>query len=573
MSYNENQDLRMTNTYLKKTAGQGSARLGAGLADELKKFFRGEVLVDEKSLELYSKDYSIFKIKPQIVVFPKDSEDVKNLVKFVRGKKKEGENISLTARAAGTDMTGGPLGESIIVVFTKYFNHTKELKEDYAVVEPGVYFRDFEKELEKRNLFYPPYPASKNICALGGMIANNSGGEKTLAYGKTEDYVEELKVVLSDGEEYRLGPLSASAVKEKIGEGGFLGGIYEKLLKLLDDNFDLVKRSRPNVSKNSAGFALWDVWDKNTFDVTKLFVGSQGTLGLITEAKLKIVKAKKFRKLAVVFLKELGGAADLVVKILKYKPETLESYDDKTLRLALKFLPSILKTMKGNAFVLFWKFWPEVRMVLRGGLPKLVFLTEFSSDDDAELDRRVGEFKDAIAKGGFSVRIAKNESDAEKYWTIRRQSFKLLHEHTKGKETAPFVDDVIVRPEYLPEFLPRLNAILDKYKKDLVYTIAGHPGDGNFHIIPLMDLRKKEVRDLIPKISDEVYDLVLEYKGSITAEHNDGLIRGPYLEKMFGKELYEIFLAVKKIFDPQGIFNPGKKIGVDKEFMLRHIKQ
>ena len=543
------------------------------LVEDLKKIFKGDILTDEKTLELYSTDFSIFKIKPQVAVYPKSSEDIRNLVKFVKSLKEKGEDTSLTARAGGSDMTGGPLSESIVVVFTKYLNRIKEIKENYAVVEPGVYFRDFEKELGKQNLLYPPYPASKDICALGGMIANNSGGEKTLTYGKTEDYVQELKAVLSDGEEYALGPLSAREVKEKIGEGGFLGGIYEKLLKLLDDNFDLIKRSRPNVSKNSAGFALWDVWDKNTFDITKLFVGSQGTLGLITEAKLKIVKAKKFRKLAVVFLKDLERVADLVVKILKHKPETLESYDDKTLRLALKFLPGILKAMKGNALVLFWKFWPEVGMVFRGGLPKLVVLAEFSSDDNAELEKRVGDFKDAMSKENLPVRIAKDESDAEKYWTIRRQSFKLLHEHTKDKETAPFVDDVIVKPEHLPEFLPRLNAILDKYKKDLVYTIAGHPGDGNFHIIPLMDLRKKEVRDLIPKISDEVYDLVLEYKGSITAEHNDGLIRGPYLEKMFGKELYEIFQDVKKIFDPQGIFNPGKKIGVDKEFMLRHIKR
>ncbi|MEK9194427.1 MAG: FAD-binding oxidoreductase [Patescibacteria group bacterium] len=542
-------------------------------AEDIKKFFRGSILTDEKTLELYSRDYSIFEIKPQLVLYPKDSEDLKNLVNFVREKRKKRENLSLTARSAGTDMTGGPLSESIVIVFTKNFNQIKEIKDNYVRVEPGVYFRDLEKELKNKNLLYPPYPASKEICALGGMIANNSGGEKTLFYGKTEDYVEELKVVLSDGEEYLLRPITKEELNQKIGEKGFLNEIYKKLLKLLDDNFDLIKKSKPEVSKNSAGYALWNVWDKNTFDITKLFVGAQGTLGFITEAKLKLVSQKRFRKLAVIFLRDLNGVADLVVQILKYKPESLESYDDKTLFLALKFLPGILRLMKGNAVKLFWKFWPEVGMILKGGLPKLVMLAEFSSNDEKKLDQEVKEFKEAISRMGFRVRIAKDEADAEKYWTIRRQSFKLLHEHTKNKEAAAFIDDVVVKPEHLPEFLPRLNQILDKYKNYLTYTIAGHPGDGNFHIIPLMDLKKPEVRALIPKISEEVYDLVLEYKGSFTAEHNDGLIRTPYLEKMYGPKVNKLFREVKRIFDPLNIFNPGKKVDGSLNYALEHIKK
>jgi FAD/FMN-containing dehydrogenase len=301
-------------------------------------------------------------------------------------------------------------------------------------------------------------------------------------------------------------------------------------------------------------------------------VGSQGTLGLITEAKLKLVPAPKYRELAVIFLKDLKKAAELVVKILKYRPIALESYDDKTFYLALRFLPDILRMMKGGSLQLFLKFLPEIIMVLRGGIPKMVLLAEFSSDDERELKQRVEEFRKAIAAAGFRIRIAKDAADAEKYWTVRRQSFKLLHEHTKNKETVPFIDDIIVRPEHLPDFLPRVNAVLDKYKKYLIYTIAGHPGDGNFHIIPLMDLKKPEVRDLIPKIAEEIYDLVFEYGGSITAEHNDGLIRGSYLQKMFGVKVYKLFEEVKKIFDPQNIFNPGKKIGVDWNYAERHIK-
>ncbi|MBU6500926.1 MAG: FAD-binding oxidoreductase [Patescibacteria group bacterium] len=551
------------------------------LADELKQFFHGDVLDDGKTLATYSRDYSIFKVKPQAVVFPKNAEDVKNLVKFSVKAKGSGTDISLTARSAGTDMSGGPLNNSVIVEFAKYFNQVKEIKQSAeggsAVVQPGVYFRDFEKELKKIGLLYPPYPASKDLCALGGMISNNSGGEKTLAYGKTEDYVEELKVVLSDGEEHTIKPLSKEDLKTKIQEDGFEGRLYKRIYELIENNYDAIRAAKPDVSKNSAGYYLWNVWDGQTFDLNRLFVGSQGTLGLVTEAKLRLVREKKYSRLAVVFLKDLAPLADLVVEILKFKPESLESYDDKTLNVALKYLPEIVKSMGGHFFKLIWQFLPEAMMVLRGGLPKMVLIIELNDDDSNELEKRLFALRAAVKtfsakSGGVQARILKSEEEAEKYWTIRRQSFALLHNHSINKDTAPFIDDLIVKPEYLPKFLPELNVILDKYKKDLVYTIAGHPGNGNFHIIPLMDLKRERIRALIPKISEEVYSLVFKYKGSITAEHNDGLIRTPYLEKMYGKKIVELFAEVKKIFDPLDIFNPGKKVGGNLDYMISKIE-
>ena len=291
------------------------------LADEIKAFFHGDVSSDDATLTQYSRDYSIFKVRPQIVVFPKDVDDVKNLVKFVSQKKAAGENISLTGRSAGTDMTGGPLSQSIIVSFTKYFNHIEEIGPAVdspndaaeAKVQPGVYFRDFEKELIARGLLYPAYPASKDLCALGGMVNNNSGGEKTLAYGKTEDYVRALNIVLSDGEEHTIWPLSGDALQAKLAEQNFEGDLYRKLFALIDGNYDEIMKAKPDVSKNSAGYYLWNVWnkEKGIFDLTKLFVGSQGTFGLLTEAKLGLLKTKKHSRLAVVFLKTLDPAGDL----------------------------------------------------------------------------------------------------------------------------------------------------------------------------------------------------------------------------------------------------------------------
>jgi FAD/FMN-containing dehydrogenase len=548
------------------------------IADEIKQFFHGDVAVDDATLTKYSRDYSLFKVRPQVVVFPKDVDDIKALVKFVAQKKAAGEDVSLTGRSAGTDMTGGPLTQSIVVSFTKYFNHIIEIGADEARVEPGVYFRDFEKALTAKDLLYPPYPASKDLCALGGMVNNNSGGEKTLAYGKTEDYVQAVKIVMADGEEHTLWPLAGVALEAKLAEQNFEGDIYRKLHKLIEDNYDAIKAANPDVSKNSAGYYLWNVWDRQTgvFDITKVIVGSQGTFGMLTEAKLKLVPLKKHSRLCVVFLKDLAPVADLVEAVLPFHPESIESYDDKTMEVAVKLWRQVIGSMKGNVITLGFRFLPEMWMVLRGGMPKMIMLVELCGNDEKELMVKLGMLRAAIEKfaqahAGIQVLALKTEAEEQKYWTIRRQSFALLHSNMSGKDTAPFIDDFIVKPEYMAEVLPKVNAILDKYKKDLIYTIAGHPGNGNFHIIPLMNLKDPRVRALIPTISEEVYQLVFKYKGSITAEHNDGLIRTPYLEEMYGQKIEELFIETKKIFDPLNIFNPGKKVGGSLQYSAEHI--
>jgi FAD/FMN-containing dehydrogenase len=548
------------------------------LADEIKQFFHGDVAVDDETLTKYSRDYSVFKVRPQVVVFPKDVDDLKALVKFVTAKKASGEDISLTGRSAGTDMTGGPLSQGIIVSFTKYFNHIVEIGADETKVQPGVYFRDLEKELTAHGLLYPAYPASKDLCALGGMINNNSGGEKTLAYGKTEDYVQAVKIVMGDGEEHTLWPLRGDELQNKLKEHSFEGELYRKLYALIDGHYDEIKAAKPDVSKNSAGYYLWNVWDRATgvFDITKVIVGSQGTFGLLTEAKLGLVPLKKHSRLCVVFLKDLVPAADLVELVLPFKPESIESYDDKTMQVAVKLWRQVLGSMKGNIITLGWQFLPEVWMVLRGGMPKMIMLVELCGDDEKELTAKLVKLGDAVkdfgkTHAGIQVLELKNEKEEQKYWTIRRESFALLHGNMRGKDTAPFIDDFIVKPEYMAEVLPKVNAILDKYKKDLIYTIAGHPGNGNFHIIPLMNLKDPRVRALIPTISEEVYRLVFQYHGSITAEHNDGLIRTPYLEEMYGPNIEALFVETKKIFDPLNIFNPGKKVGGNMQYSEDHI--
>ena len=550
------------------------------LINELKKIVKGEVLADGETLKKYSRDASLFEVKPQVVVFPKDVEDVKELVNYVTLRQTQGASrLSLTPRSAGTDMSGGALGESVVLDFTKYFNRIKEIGylpvknwkevDGYAIVEPGVYYRDFEKEAMKHNLLLPSYPVSKEICAVGGMVGNNSGGEKTLAYGKTEDYVMELKAVLSDGNEYDIKPLTRDQLDKKLGQKDFEGEIYRRIYQLVKGNEEILQNAKPKVSKNSAGYYLWNVWNGKDFDLTKLLVGSQGTLGIITEIKFRLIKPKTHSRLLVIFLKDLKPLVTVAHLVMKYQPESFESFDDHTLKLAIRFLPSLVRILKQNILKLGWQFLPEFWMLLTGGFPKLVLLAEFTGDSDKEIVDRLEKLSKQLADQRIKHRLVKNSKEQKKYWTIRRESFNLLRQHIKGKRTAPFIDDFIVRVEQLSEFLPRLNVILDKY--DLIYTIAGHVGDANFHIIPLMDLSDQRSHKIIKELSDKVYNLVLEYGGSITAEHNDGLIRSPYLKKMYGEKVYRLFEETKKIFDPQNIFNPGKKVGADLQYTFRHL--
>ncbi|MBI2062516.1 MAG: FAD-binding oxidoreductase [Candidatus Yanofskybacteria bacterium] len=543
--------------------------------EELKNIIKGEMSSDEKELSVYSHDASIFEVRPQLVIKPRDVEDIKNLIKWTADKKNFEPSLSLTARSGGSDMTGGALSDSVILDFTAHFNRILEVGAGSATVEPGVFYRDFEKETLKKDLLLPSYPASREICTIGGMVANNSGGEKSLRYGKTEDYVEELNVVLSDGEEYVLKPLTLEELEQKKSQDNFEGNIYRQMSDLLESNYELIQRAKPDVSKNSAGYALWsiywsDQYNKKRFDLTKLFVGSQGTLGLITKIKFRLIKPKKHSKLLIIFLQDLKYLGEVVNLVNKSGPESFESYDDHTFKLAAKILPDLIKKI---GIMAMFKFIPDVWAILTGGTPKMVMIVEFTGDKEGELTDKIKKCrKEVFDRFGVKTRITKSDADAQKYWTIRRESFNLLRKHVKGKKTVPFIDDVIVRPEYLPEFLPKLNAILDQYKNYMIYTIAGHPGDGNFHIIPLMDLSDDKSRQIIPELAEKVYNLVLEYRGSITAEHNDGLIRTPYLEKMYGPEIYRLFEQTKKIFDPKNIFNPRKKVGLDIKYVAEHIK-
>lgn len=533
--------------------------------------FKGRVATDTETLSRYSEDTSIFKIMPEAVVFPEDARDISILVRYAASQKGK---VSLTARSAGTDMSGGPLTSSIVVDFLLHFTTILHMTDMTACVQPGVFYRDFEKEAEKHNALLPSYTASKDLNTIGGMVANNSAGEKSLTYGKTERYVTALKMVLRDGNEYEFKKLSRAELEAKKMQTNLEGEVYRRTEALIKDNIDLIEEAKPKVSKNSAGYGLWNVWDKehDTFDLTQLFVGAQGTLGLNTEVSLRLVRPLPSSRLLVLFLREKHFArlGDIVNKVREFGPESFESYDDKTFSVMLRVFPQLFMKLGGNPFRIARDFWPEIKLVMEGGIPKLVLMAEFAGETDEEAYHNAKRAEEAVGPFGLKTHITRSAKEAEKYWTIRRESFNLLRKNVRGKHTAPFIDDFVVPPECLPDFMPKLYAILDEY--DLIYTVAGHVGDGNFHIIPLMDFSRPDFTDIIMELSDRVYTLVVEFGGSITGEHNDGLIRTPYLGKMFSPSVLELFSEVKNIYDPDRIFNPHKKVDALPELLRTAIK-
>ena len=544
------------------------------LLDELKQVFKGDILTDDQTLLQYSHDTSLFEVKPQVVVFPKDVADVSALIAFVEKNKKKHPHLSLTARSGGTDMSGGAINDSIIVVFQKYFNKTPTIRGKVATTQPGVYYRDFEKETLKHHLIFPSYPASREICAMGGIINNNSGGEKSLQYGKTEKFVKKLQMVLRDGNEYEFKPLDKKELAAKMKLKTLEGEIYREMHELVTKNYDDIMAARPHVTKNSAGYFLWNIYDKEkeTFDLTKLIVGAQGTLGFVTEAEIGLVPVKKHAEMMIIFLHDLSQLANIIDIVLPLNPDTFETYDDNTLKLALRFFPSFAKMLGAKGMIQTgFQFMPEFKMVMMGGLPKLILQIDFQSDSRKELDEKIAQLQEKLKPLHPKTRIAHNEKEEVKYWLIRRESFNLLRSKIHNLHTAPFIDDFVVDPHHLAEFLPRLNKMMSKYPS-LIYTVAGHVGNGNLHIIPLMDLSKKKEQNIIPKLSKEVYNLVLEYKGSTTGEHNDGLVRTPYLEQMYGPKIVKLFEKTKHIFDPENMFNPRKKVYPDLDFAMSHVR-
>lgn len=538
--------------------------------------FEGEIDNSDQTRQFYSHDASLFELIPQVVVFPKNLADLQRLVAAVNENRGENQGLSLTARSAGTCMSGGAINDSVVVDMNRHFNQVEAVGHNSAQTQPGVFYRDFEKTSLAQGALLPSFPASRELATVGGMVANNSGGEKSLEYGKTENFVTQLDVVLSDGKTYILKPLNQAELDAKKAQKNFEGDIYRKMYELLDNNYDQIKSAKPKVTKNSTGYNLWDVWNRETgvFDLTKLFVGSQGTLGLIGDIHFSLINDKPHSGVLVAFMKKknMANLGELINTVVAKKPASFEAFDNYTLELAIKFFPYFRKTLGwGGLFKLALQLIPDGFLLLRG-IPKMVLLIEFTGQTPEEVSQKIKDMHHILKPYKLeAMEEDSTEAKAFKFRIIRRESFNLLRKKVHDKHTAPFIDDMVVPPPKLPEFLPQLQAIIKKYK--LMATIAGHMGDGNFHVIPLMRIEEPAERAKLAPAMKEVNELILKYGGSLSGEHNDGMIRGPWLTQMYGPRIVDLFKQTKQIFDPSNIFNPHKKTDANWEYSMSHIRE
>lgn len=529
------------------------------IAAYLQEHVSGEVLTSAEARRYFSTDASILTMAPGAVVYPRGTADVRKVASFCWQLAERGHRVPITARGRGTDLSGAAIGKGIMTVFPAHMNRILELdtKQRMVRLQPGVTFRSLQDVVQTHGLFLPPYPASYDYSSVGGAIANNSAGEKTVKYGSMRDYVANLEVVLANGDVIQTKRLSKRELNKKKGLTSLEGEIYRQLDGLISDNWDELqayKNERIGLSKNSSGYALSDVKRKDgSFDLTPLIVGSQGTLGIVTEAILLLEPFMPATTLAVVECHDLEAAEAAVEKILPLQPSTLEMVDGSLLNALQKSSPALLKG------------------VIESPYPDIVLLVEFDDASERKQRSKAKKVQSAMKGLASSVRIANGFEEQETLWAIRRSAAAVMTKAEGGKAAIPIIEDGVVPREKFKLLLNGLYALLKKHHLDV--AVWGHAGDANLHVQPMIDLSQLGDRQKAFRLMDEYYRLVIKLGGSISAEHNDGRLRTPYLELQHGKHMYGLFAETKKIFDPHDCLNPGIKFHTTTKDIVSHLRE
>ncbi len=509
---------------------------------------QGDISYEETDLLAHSTDASIFKVTPKAIIYPKNTEDIQSIVLQVKEKRLEGEEISLSVRAGGTCMSGGSLSNGYILNLTRHMNSvTVNVIQKTATVEMGAYFRDIESKAAEHGLMFAPYPSSRKICGIGGMIGNNASGEKSVRFGPTLENIQSLTVILSDGTTLITG-------RKKISEA--TSPLEISLIKIAKEKGNLFAQLKGNVPKVASGYQLDKVIVGDTYDLTPLFTGAQGTLGIITEAVLTLVPIPRTAHLVVIPIESLKDIPEILHKAKASNAESVETFDIHTYEKAHLVLPEDVAV---TSFV----FDEQTKGVI---------LVQFSEDND-ELTRNQAENYVTLLKEknivSFSI-VEKKIINA--FWNIRRNSFSLVRDnHDEGFRAVPCIEDIIVPIENFSTFIERLTAILEQ--KEIIYAYHGHIGDGSLRIIPLFDFREAGVATKIIDLTHDVFLLVKELKGNMSADHSDGIIRTPFIKDFYGEEMYECFLNIKNLFDPNNIMNPNKKVNGTKELIEKYLNK
>ncbi|MBW2145415.1 MAG: anaerobic glycerol-3-phosphate dehydrogenase subunit C [Deltaproteobacteria bacterium] len=519
--------------------------------EQLTRIFRGELLFDEISRLAYASAACIYRIKPLGIACPQDAEDLRRLVAFAAR-----EGIPLIARGGGSGRAGQGIGAGILVDFTRHMNRLVHV--DVAAnrfrVQPGMFLTRLNRSLSEHGRFFPPDPSSGDCASIGGMIANNSSGPHCPIYGDTRSQVQALEVVLPDGALERFNPVSVDGAEwiRMMEKGGRKAELHMGVRNIAMRSAELLQEKRPETTKNCCGYNLWDAFNGESVDLAKLITGSEGTLALVTEAELTMTPLPRSSLTALIYFDAIEFIGQATEEILKFHPAMLEIIERNILDLARER-------------------WPELKPFLPQGIEALLFI-EFQGEEPEETASRMKALEHRLAREmriikGF--RVAQNAAERQLLVRVRKASGPVLNTAKGERKPVAFIEDAAVHPRRLSEYIIGLKEIFTRH--GVKAAIYGHAGDGNLHIMPFLNLKDPEDVALMGSIAEQTYDLVLGLRGTISAEHGDGLLRSGYVRRQYG-ELYEAFVEIKRLFDPLSIFNPGRVVESEPDSLVKQLK-
>lgn len=516
------------------------------IQEDLRGLLDGEVRCDDLFLQLYASDASVYQIRPLGVVLPRTTADVAACAKYAHANQ-----LPLHARGAGTGLAGGALGPGLVVDFSRHMRRVLSTESDRVCIQPGLALERLNTHLAMHGRQFGPDPAMSHVTTMGSVAAVDGSGSHWLKYGSMRDHLIEVEAVLSDGVVVRLGREAVRSPHFEPG-GERKRDLVEGVGQLLAQNADLIADKQSTKTPNCSGYFLAGAWQDEQVDMPRLLCGSEGTLALITELTVKTVPLPKHRGVALLLFDTLDAAARAVQVIVPHRPAACDLMDRRHLSLACDREPRYDLLIP-----------PETEALL---------LVEFEGEELAEVHRDVQKVVDHVQRQmrmAFDARQAFEPDEIDLFWQLARRVVPTLLRVKGATRPLPFVEDMAVPPEKLPEFLVELQNVLKR--RQMVASLFGHAGHGQLHVRPFLDLGiEGDVRKMAA-VAAELYDAVIAVGGTISGEHGDGLSRTPFVRRQYG-ELYPVFQEVKRLFDPRNLLNPGKIVGDDPTLVTRNLR-
>ena len=507
----------------------------------LREALDGEVAFDTWSRGIYATDASSYQVMPLGIVFPKNDEDVLKAVQIAAEY-----DVSVVPRGGGTSLAGQAISRGLVIDFSRHMNAVLEInvEERWVRVQPGVVHAELNDLLKPHGLHFAPDPATSTRANIGGMIGNNSSGTKSILFGKTIDHVLETRVLLADGCALRFSEVTRDEVESKRNGLGREAHIYDHFASIIDKHREEIIARFPKVMRRVGGYNLDEFVHTDRWNLAKLFTGSEGSLGLLLEAKLNLEPLPKYKGLIVPHFKELLDAIRAAPLMVEFGPSAVELID----RPIIEGARGAIGFKDQAAFI--------------EGNPDAILLVEFYGDTIQEIESKLVEVEEVLKgrSGAYAWPWFSDTVAMQHAWNVRANGLGLMFGGRSDKMPTAFIEDACVPLNVFPEYVEKVLAICER--EGVGSCVYGHASVGVVHIRPRLDLRLKEDIDRYVRIARETFDLVVHYGGAWSGEHGDGLVRGSFIPEFFGPDIYEAFRTIKYLFDPQGRMNPGMIIDV-----------